>query len=121
MTRITKMSELIALAAGLEFETDYDKVALRIVDTDCDGYDLPVGSIAPNSYRWDDGNHTDDELNGTSAMDLDWLWTRKSGDQYFGGYCGRRIWVLGSYYAEGGEDAGEIVMKDAEILQVIDI
>ena len=119
--KITKITELIELANSLEFETDYDKVALRIMDTDYDGYDLQVGEIAPASWRWEDGDHTNDELNGTSAIDLDWLWTRKDGDHYFGAYSGRRVWILGSYYAEGGEDAGEIVMRDAEILQIIDL
>ena len=78
---------------------------------------LPIGSIAPCSHRWDDGEWTDDMLTGASAIAVSQdLSEISEALQMLRTYGGDYIYLLGSTFAEGGEDVGEIVMKNAVVL-----
>jgi hypothetical protein len=71
-----------------------------------------VGESISNSYSWDDGDTTDCELCGTSALNVDCnniaaaLNAVKSYDHR------SQIVLLGSNCCQFGDDAGEIVMYD---------
>jgi len=104
---------------GRKYLNNYDRVGIRIISKDHDGYDtLKVGDIAPNSYRWEEGDQTSDMLDGTSAIDINEDVTK--GNR--GGYMGSKLLVLGTNdNVEWGEDLGEIVMRNAEILEIINL
>lgn len=94
----------------------YPYVGIRVVAPGYDDYMSQIGETAVNSYRWEDGNQTDEQLDGASAINID---SRDNIDS--GAYYGRRILVLGSDHIEYGEDVNEIVMRDAKILEIIDL
>jgi len=96
---------------------DYDYIGIRIMDRSYSGYDLAVGDTLPHSYRWDDGEQTDEVLNGTCAIKVGAR--LKSCDHE--GYAGNRVMIIAGNCMEWGEDAGEIIIQDAEIIDIIDI
>lgn len=71
----------------------------------------PIGHI---SHNWDDGTDTGEELDGICALDVTNLGYYKRSPYY-----GEHIAILGSYGSHSGEDLGEIVMQDAEVLEII--
>jgi len=117
---LTDLKTLAQIAKTIDADNyDFEFLGLRVVDEECDGFDLQVGDTAPNSYCWDDGEWTDEELDGACCISLKKvenaaLWSRMA-------YSGRRVWLIGSDYAQGGVDAGELIMSDAEILAVFDV
>jgi len=88
---------------------------------------LSVGEIAPNSYQWDDGETTDEELSGTCAITIDAspnLYPNHSPlialteiKHYIFGEG--QLMLLGSEYPpQGGVDRYEIVMSDPVVLAI---
>lgn len=84
-----------------------------------------VGEILPASRVWDDGEPTEDEMGGTSAVEVcreripteaDVARALKASRIYIGRY----LYVLTADNCGWGEDAGEIVMRKARVLAVID-
>lgn len=102
---------------------------LRVMTVYRDDVDAPaVGDVLPPSMVWDDGEPTDETLDGTSAVLVAengadgsceaWAVERAltSLDPYFG----RWVVLLGASSSGGGEDIDEIVMRDARVLWVGD-
>lgn len=112
---LKKISEEINLE---DFEK-YSFLGLRVVNEDCDGFDLLPGSDCPTCYVWDDGEWTDEELDGTCCISTKYLQGRES--FWPGGYSGRRVWLVGGNYATDGADDGELIVFEAQLLQVFDI
>lgn len=91
----------------------YGFIGIRVQE---ETYGLTVGdTVAHNSKVWVDGDETDEELDGVSAMNINAL------DAVQGYYFGACVLILGSNYAGYGEDAGEIIMRDAKVLAIIDV
>lgn len=92
---------------------------------DC-GIDYEVGDIAAPSRVWSDGEPTDHTLDGTSAVAVDSLAARAARsvrDEYLPSIMSSVdgspvIVLLCAEWARAGEDPGEIVMRDAEVVQV---
>ncbi len=81
--------------------------------------DLAIGDVAPCSWRWDDGDITDDQLEGTSAMYVDSRATAEKIARLLSKmqmYWGKQLVLLAADHADGGEDNGEIVMYDATVI-----
>lgn len=98
-------------------ESEFAYIGLRV-----DGCEYNPGDYAADSRVWDDGDVTEDTLNGTST-----LWVRKDDNErdietviaelepyeWLGGY----MTVVGSFGNDGwGEDAGELIIRDAEVM-----
>lgn len=95
---------------GLEFE--YGCIGIRVQE---ESYGLRVGDVMEHNSRvWIDGEETEEELDGVCAISVSCL---DVADEYYGS-C---ILVLGSNRYTYGEDAGEIVMRDAKVLAIIDV
>lgn len=98
----------------LQKEFDYDYVGIRIQEEKTE----KIGEImAHKSYVWDDGEMTDERLNGVCAVDI----KQAKALFDFGGYDGDYIYILGCYHASNGEDAGEIIMTDPIVLDIIEV
>ena len=93
-------------------DTDYEYVGVRVHD---DQY--AIGQTMPDSRRWDDGEPTDDMLDGTSAIDL----RDNRAAQLIQAYMGDYLSIIAGWYASDGEDDGEIVIRDAVVLATIKI
>lgn len=81
---------------------------------------LTVGQIAPASYRWEDGNNTDEELGGTCAIQIPSAWdgSLERPIEAVSSYLGKQLALLGCYHVSYGEDNGEIIMQDAVVLAI---
>jgi len=81
-----------------------------------------------SSYVWDDGNQTDEELDGTSAIiiSVDWKYAgnhdlteniRKYAE-YVMEYGNGRIGLVVGGFGENGNDIGEIVISNAKVIYI---
>lgn len=102
----------------MEDDDDYADFGLRVIH---DGHEVKAGDKLGNSHRWEDGKRTDEELDGVSAIEV------KPGkiDQAMrdinnGGYLplGKQVALVKGEKTAWGEDAGEAVIKDAEVVAV---
>lgn len=90
----------------------YDKYGIRIQEQP-----FKLGAIYHNSNVWIDGEETSEELDGICAIDLNSPEAARVLNGH--GYYGSRIALLASNSFEYGFDAGEVVLKDAEVLYII--
>jgi hypothetical protein len=96
-------------------EYDYNFVAMRVVADDYDDYNTNINDILPESHVWDDGNYTDATLNGTCGININ----AKFYPEENAGYSGNRILVIAGNYAEDGQDIGEIIIRDAKVIDIL--
>lgn len=106
-------SKISEIAKQYADNTEYDTVAIRIQDY----YGEVVGQImSHNSMVWFDGEKTDEVIDGVCAIEIGYA--ARNG-RCFGGYDGDTALVLGSNHTNAGEDAGEVVMRNAVVIAVI--
>lgn len=86
---------------------EYDRIGIRVQENE-----FKKGEILNNSYIWIDGEMTDDELDGTCAVNLDDAELAK-------GYYGDHIALIAGDYTEWGQDLGEIIITNAQVLEVL--
>ena len=79
-----------------------------------------VGDMLAPSFVWIDGEQTEDELSGTSSIGCgaDTV-ARALAIIERAGYSGSRIALIVGDRAESGEDEGERVIRDAQVLAVV--
>lgn len=82
---------------------EYEYYGLRMHDGE-----TSIGEILPNSFVWIDGDWTEEELDGTCAVDL----RNQKAEQLCSTYFGNAIVIAGNS-ASYGEDDGEIIICDA--------
>jgi len=96
--------------------TDYGikkAVGIRIQESD---YGLAIGdTVEHRSYVWDDGNQMDEQLEGVCAIDVNKALELEG----YGGYDGNVAVVIESEEWDAGEDFGEIVMREAIVIDII--
>jgi len=95
-----------ALREAKALRADYAYVAVRVQTGT-----VSVGDILAPSHVWVDGDPTDETLPGTCAF----CSAPTDGTKYMGD-C---LIVVGGDIAEYGEDDGEIIIEDAEVLAVL--
>ena len=75
---------------------------------------LGVGDETDNSYAWEDGEPTEDELNGTCALGID---RDAEADEIEAAiknlrmYDAKQVVLIGSRYQDYGSDEGEVIMS----------
>jgi hypothetical protein len=119
--------DILAQIASIVDDSDCDYFGLRVLTPVSQRDDTrkppEIGAVLPPSRRWVDNTRTRGVLPGTSALrvplgcdagDISQSLARL--DSYFGRY----IVLLGSNYYEHGEDRGEVMLRDAEVLAVLD-
>lgn len=87
--------------------SDYEYIGVRVQENE-----FVKGEILDNSFVWVDGEITDEELDGTCAVKLEDAELAK-------GYFGDHVAIIGGNYMEYGQDLGEIIIRDAEVLEVL--
>ena len=106
-----KLIKQIANEAKKHLNDQYDFIGIRIQE---DTYGASIGdNVTHNSSVWDDGNQTEEYLDGVCAIDV-------TSKRDTAGYAGNIALVLGSYSVWGGEDPAELIMQDAVILDIIE-
>lgn len=130
-TGIAKLPPHVLAAQQILSEIETDPLAdygLRIIPGEFDGK-IAVGDVLPNSRVWEDGNETLDELKGTSTSeirraDIDSIVQSikdlgahgKNGKNGF--YFGDRVVLVKGDPVGFGEDAGERIIANAEVVGI---
>ena len=94
----------VAEEMGLSW--DYEFVGVRVQEQD-----FELGTIEHLSHVWDNGDDTGVELDGICVCSLD----RLGVNNYFGDH----VAIICGNEAEYGEDDGELIIRDAEVVKVI--
>lgn len=93
----------------------YERIGIRIQEQP-----FTLGEIDHVSHIWIDNEDTEEELGGICAIDINDINSHIVNDmlrgrRYFGGH----IALIGGDLDECGEDVGEIILKNAEVLYII--
>lgn len=97
-----------------------------------DDNEYKMGDDLENSRNWVDGNWTDEELDGTCAVNVGEAWSYDDLDELKetaidrinmngAGYLGQYEYLIAGYSSEIGEDDCEIIIKGAEVIGIIEI
>jgi hypothetical protein len=93
----------------------YAKYGLRVIPK---GYEVKTGDVLPHSYRWIDGEMTDELLPGVSTIGID-----NSGVETAlkrlqkGGYFGDQIALIKGESMGAGEDPYEVLISMPEVIK----
>lgn len=78
------------------------------------------GDILPVSRVWDNGEPTEDVLDGTSVIGLYWhrmLRSRKAAEALVALYPYRHAYLVIGMFGENGEDEGELIIRNAKVVK----
>lgn len=89
---------------------DYEAVGVRVQDVP-----FAPGPMSHRSHVWDNGDDTGVELSGVSAM----RWDSINEAQRYGHYYGDYVAVIAGDSWDYGEDAGEIVIHDPVVIEIL--
>lgn len=88
--------------------------------------EFELGPVLHDSMVWVDNEMTDESLNGICALDVDVLERHcnletsiRAALEQCEIYDGEHVAIIGSDSAEWGEDSGERVMQDAEVVAIL--
>lgn len=107
MTKAEAIKNIIDRIEEIEDAYDYGYIGIRVSENE-----FTEGETLDNSFVWVDGEMTDEELDGTCAIMLK---DAKLANTYFGNH----VAIIGSDSMEYGQDFGEIILRNAEVLEVI--
>ena len=107
MTKAEAIKNIIDRIEEIEDAYDYGYIGIRVSENE-----FTEGETLDNSFVWVDGEMTDEELGGTCAIMLK---DAKLANTYFGNH----VAIIGSDSMEYGQDLGEIILRNAEVLEVI--
>lgn len=107
MTKREAIESIINRIAEIKENAEYEYIGVRVQENE-----FAEGETLDNSFIWIDGEMTDDELDGTCAVRLE-------DANLANGYFGDHVAIIGSNSMEYGQDIGEIILRDAEVLEVI--
>lgn len=117
MANIKINAELLRdMVEELILDGEYSYYGIRIDDNDYE-----IGDTCENSHVWDNGDWTDEELDGACAIALPEQIpvTARELDKVVelaSVYSGKHIYIIGGDSKDYGEDAGEIIIRDAAIV-----
>jgi hypothetical protein len=94
------------IAEEMDLSWDYEFVGVRVQEQE-----FELGTIEHLSHVWDNGDDTGVELDGICVCSLDHL----GANNYFGNH----VAIICGNEAEYGEDDGELIIRDAEVVKVI--
>ena len=97
-----------AKATAEELFYDYEVIGIRVQEES-----FELGSINHLSHVWVDGEDTGDELDGICAQDV------RTIERYDNGYFGNHIAIIAGNSYSYGEDAGEVVVEDAIVVEIL--
>ncbi|SCI35396.1 Uncharacterised protein [uncultured Ruminococcus sp.] len=107
MTKNEAIEKIMERIEEIKDGYDFGYIGVRVQE---DAFVL--GKTLDNSFVWVDGEITDEELNGTCAIRIDDAELAK-------GYYGDHVAIIGGDSVEYGQDLGEIIIRNAEVLEVV--
>lgn len=107
MTKREAIESIMNRVEEIRENCGYEIIGVRVQENE-----FIEGEILDNSFVWIDGEMTDEELDGTCAVKLEDAELAK-------GYFGEHVAIIVGESFTYGEDLGEIIIRDAEVLEVI--
>lgn len=107
MTKAEAIKNIMNRIDEIKENSEYGYIGVRVQEKE-----FVKGEILDSSFVWVDGEMTDEELDGTCATKLEDV-------ELIKGYFGDHIAIIGSDSMGYGQDLGEIILRDAEVLEVI--
>ena len=107
MTKREAIENIINRMNEIKENSEYEYIGVRVQENE-----FAEGEILDSSFVWVDGKITDEELDGTCAVRLE-------DAELANGYFGDHVAIIGSNSMEYGQDLGEIILKDAEVIEVV--
>lgn len=107
--------EIVAKAEELWGDVDHMYIGVRTQEQP-----FELGAVDHNSVVWDDGDETDEELDGISVTSIESPAVRmhaSDGDAW-AGYFGEHVALIAYDEYETGYDDGEHVAEDAEVVYI---
>ena len=101
------IEEIRRIIEEQDIDFDFGFVGVRIQEQP-----FALGSIDHLSHIWVDGNDTEEELDGICAIHVNAL---EAACEYYGDH----VAIIAGNGASYGEDAGEIIIRDAIVAAVI--
>lgn len=108
--------EIIAKAEELYWDDDnaFDYIGVRTQEQE-----FELGTIDHTSKVWIDGEETDEELDGLCVTDYENPAVKAHGSDRSGScYFGDHVALIGYNYGSDGEDDGEIIARDPEVIYI---
>ena len=115
------LETILETIKSLVAEEKFDFYGLRAVHSPSGQADrVSVGEVLPCSYRWYDGEPTEEELDGTCALRVNEGTELAHLDEFMREYgvLGQQVALIAGYQGTWGEDMGEVVIRDAVVLAV---
>ena len=94
-----------------KYSMDYEKVCIRTQEVP-----FELGEMTHESKVWVDGDETEDTVGGVSATDCNSGAVKNHTNGY---YYGKYTAIVCGNDFEHGEDDGEIILKDAVVVEII--
>lgn len=107
MTKREAIENIMNRIEEIKENSEYEYIGVRVQENE-----FTEGESLDNSFVWVDGEMTGEELDGTCAVKLE-------DAQLANSYFGDHIAIIGSNSMEYGQDLGEIILRDAEVMEVL--
>ena len=107
MTKREAIENIMNRIEEIRDDSEYEYIGIRVQENE-----FTEGEVLDNSFVWVDGEMTDEELDGTCAVKLE---DAELATSYFGNH----VAIIGSNSMEYGQDLGEIILRDAEVIEVV--
>ena len=107
MTKAEAIKNIMNRINEIKENAEFEYIGVRVQENR-----FKEGEILDNSFVWVNGEMTDEELPGTCAVKLE-------DAQLANSYFGEHVAIIGSNTMEYGQDLGEIILKDAEVMEVL--
>lgn len=107
MTKREAIENIMNRIEEIRDDSEYEYIGVRVQENE-----FTEGEVLSNSFVWVDGEMTDEELDGTCAVKLE---DAELANSYFGNH----VAIIGSNSMEYGQDLGEIILRDAEVIEVV--
>lgn len=100
------IAKIKKIAEEMDLSGEYEYIGVRVQEQE-----FELGEIDHVSHIWDNNNDTGVELDGICVCELD----RLGANDYFGDH----VAIICGYRASFGEDDGELIIRDPEVVSVI--
>ena len=107
MTKKEAIESIINRIDEIKENSEFEYIGVRVQESE-----FAEGEILDPSFIWVDGEMTDEELGGTCAVKIE---DAHLANNYFGDH----VAIIGSNSMEYGQDLGEIILRDAEVIEVV--
>ena len=107
------VEQLKARIEELALEEKYGYIGIRVQEQP-----FQLGTLNHRSVVWDDGDETDEQLNGVCVTNIN-AYDKYGSAMYRTQYYGDHLAIVCGDDADYGEDLGELIISDPTVVDII--